>query len=174
MTTRIRIPPRPELEYPHSDGKPMSDHTLQYKWIVVIKEGGDALFRHDPDVFVAGNLLWYPVEGHPKIRQGPDVLVVFGRPKGERGLYKQWEEGGIAPQVLFEVLSPGNRPGEMKRKFEFYQRYGVEEYYLYDPFSGSLRGWRRVGSSLKEVPAMAGSSVPGWGSASSRARGRTI
>ena len=87
----------------------MSDNTLQFQWIVTIKGGLDALFRHDPDVFVAGDLLWYPVEGKPKIRIGPDVLVAFGRPKGERGSYRQWEEGGIAPQVVFEILSPGNR-----------------------------------------------------------------
>ena len=57
-------------------------------------------------------------------------------PRGDRGSYKQWEEGGIAPQVVFEVLSPGNRAGEMRRKFQFYQRYGVEEYYIYDPDDG--------------------------------------
>ena len=37
------------------------------------------------------------------------AMVVFGRPKGYRGSYRQWEEGGIAPQVVFEILSPGNR-----------------------------------------------------------------
>ena len=60
----------------------MADNTLQFKWIVVIKEGLEALFRDDPDVFVAGNLLWYPVEGKPKIRLAPDAMVAFGRPKG--------------------------------------------------------------------------------------------
>src|SRR5262249_400764 len=84
MTTAIQVPPRPEIEYPDSDGKPMSDNTWQYKWIVVITEGVDALFRIDPNVFVAGNLLWYPVEGNNRIRMGPDVLVAFGRPKGYR------------------------------------------------------------------------------------------
>jgi Uma2 family endonuclease len=35
--------------------------------------------------------------------------------------------------VVFEILSPGNRLAEMMAKFEFYDRYGVEEYYIYDP-----------------------------------------
>ena len=35
----------------------------------------------------------------------------------------------MAPQVVFEVLSPGNTPAEMKRKRLFYERYGVKEYY---------------------------------------------
>ncbi len=38
----------------------------------------------------------------------PDVMVVFGRPKGRRGSYKQWQEDNIAPQVVFAILSPSN------------------------------------------------------------------
>ncbi|GIV19150.1 MAG: hypothetical protein KatS3mg023_0901 [Armatimonadota bacterium] len=70
-------------------------------------------------------------------------MVVFGRPKGDRPSYKQWEEGGIAPQVVFEVLSPGNRLSELIEKFLFYQRFGVEEYCVYDPDTGRLDGWIR-------------------------------
>jgi Uma2 family endonuclease len=151
------------VEYPDSDGQPMSDNTRQFHYIVMIQGGLDDLFRDRPDVFVAGNNLWYPVEGHPEIRTGPDVYVAFGRPKGDRGSYKQWEEDGIPPQVVFEVLSPGNRAGEMTRKFRFYERYGVEEYYLYDPDSGELYGWRRHGDSLDEVPSMAGLISPRLG-----------
>ena len=148
-------PPK-TIFYPDSDGKPMSDNTLQFRWIVTIKEGTDALFRHVPDVFVAGDLLWYPVEGKPKIRIGPDVLVAFGRPKGHRGSYRQWEEGGIAPQVVFEIQSPGNRFVELAGKFRFYERYGVEEYYLYDPDHGFLDGWLRTERRLKAIRKMAG------------------
>src|SRR5260370_40095123 len=115
------------IVYPDSDGEPMAEHTLQSEWIVTIKGGLDAVFANDPNVFVAGDLLWYPLEGQPKIRQAPDTLVAFGRRKGYRGSYRQWEEGGVAPQVVFEVLSPGNRFGEMVHKFDFYEQYGVAE-----------------------------------------------
>jgi Uma2 family endonuclease len=158
----ITAPPQ-AIIYPDSDGKPMADNTLQFRWITTIKWGIDALFRHDPDVFVAGDLLWYPVEGKPKIRIAPDILVAFGRPKGERGSYKQWEEGGIAPQVVFEILSPGNRPAELVRKFRFYQRYRVEEYYIYDPDRGLLDGWLRAGRQLKGIGKMAGFISPRLG-----------
>ncbi|RME42073.1 MAG: Uma2 family endonuclease, partial [Chloroflexi bacterium] len=93
-----------EIIYPESDGQPMADNTKQFRWIVTIKEGLEALFADNPDVFVAGDLLWYPVEGRPDIRQAPDVMVAFGRPKEDRGPYLQWEEGGIPPQVVFEIL----------------------------------------------------------------------
>ena len=149
--------------YPDDDGLPMSDNTLQYEWIVTIKGNLDALFRHDPNVFVGGNLLWYAVEGEPAIRTAPDALVVFGRPKGYRGSYMQWREDGIAPQVVFEILSPGNRDADMARKFEFYDRYGVEEYYLYDPDEVVLSGWRRVEGSLQAISPMHGWNSPRLG-----------
>jgi hypothetical protein len=130
----------------------MADNTLQFEYIATIKGGLDALFRNDPSVFVAGDLLWYSVEGHPEIRTAPDVIVAFGRPKGYRGSYQQWVEDDVAPHVVFEVLSPGNRFPEMLRKFRFYDRYGVEEYYLYDPDRGELLGWLRKEGELSEIP----------------------
>ena len=144
------------ITYPQSDGKPMADNTTQFRWIVTIQGGLDAMFRDHPDIFVAGDLLWYPVAGHPEISTAPDVMVAFGRPKGDRGSYLQWEEAGIAPQVVFEILSPGNTIAGMTRKFRFYERHGVEEYYLYDPDSGELSGWQRQGETLEEIASMEG------------------
>jgi Uma2 family endonuclease len=147
---------KPEIVYPDCDGQPMSDNTLQFSWIVKIKENLEILFADNPQVFVAGDLLWYPVEGDNTIRRAPDVMVAFDRSKGYRGSYRQWEEAGIAPQVVFEVLSPGNRLAEMTAKFEFYDRYGVEEYYIYDPDRVDFTGWVRVAGRLQGISEIAG------------------
>ncbi len=163
MSTTLRSDPETTIDYPDYDGKPMSDNTWQFQWIVTIEGGLEALFAFDPNVFVAGDLLWYAVEGNPKIRTAPDILVAFGRPKGRRGSYKQWEEGGVAPQVVFEIQSPGNRFGEMLRKFRFYDRHGVEEYYLYNPDNGFLEGYGRTPKGLKRVPKMDGFVSPRLG-----------
>ncbi len=157
MTTKpVQQPLVPPIEYPDSDGQPMADNTLQFTWIVVIKENLESLFADHPNVFVAGDLLWYPVEGKPRIRRAPDAMVVFGRPKGYRGSYKQWEENGIAPQVVFEVLSPSNTAAEMRDKLNFYETYGVEEYYEYDPDHVRLRGWQRKDGQLQPIPTLHG------------------
>jgi Uma2 family endonuclease len=163
MSTTLTPPRQSDVEYPDQDGQPMSDNTLQFKWIVTIKEGLEAAFRHDSQVFVAGDLLWYPVREKPKIRSAPDILVAFGRPKGYCGSYKQWEEDGIAPQVVFEVQSPGNRFGDMIRKFQFYERHGVEEFYLYDPESGAVEGWLRGPNGLESIAEMSGFVSPRLG-----------
>ncbi|MBP1466116.1 Uma2 family endonuclease [Candidatus Chloroploca sp. M-50] len=157
MSTEFETPVASSLIYPDSDGQPLSDNTLQFEWIMRLKGNFDALFADRPDVFVAGDLLWYPVEGRPDIRRAPDALVVFGRPKGYRGSYMQWREDQIAPQVVFEVLSPKNTLSEMARKLEFYDLYGVEEYYLYDPERNHLSGWLRQGERLHQL-----GTVDGW------------
>ena len=144
------------LVYPESDGQPMADNTKQFRWIVTIQGGLDALFRHDPNVFVAGDLLWYPVQGRPDLCRAPDAMVVFGRPKGDRGTYKQWEEANIPPQVVFEILSPNNTVPEMSRKLQFYTDHGVEEYYLYDPDTNELSGWQRIDTHLRAIDSLDG------------------
>ena len=151
MVASLPIGITAEVIYPDCDGNPMSDNTKQFRWIVTIKENLDILFADDPNVFVAGDLLWYPVEGNNKLRQAPDTMVAIGRPKGDRGSYQQWKEENIAPQVVFEILSPGNRMGEMNRKFKFYEQYGVEEYYIYDPDRIDFNGWIRSGNCLESV-----------------------
>ncbi len=142
MVIKLQSPEKQNIIYPDDNGEPMSDNTEQFRLIVWIQENSELLFAADPNVFVAGDLLWYPVEGNNKKCQTPDVMV-FGRPKGDRGSYKQWNEDNIPPQVVFEIWSPGNRPAPMIQKFKFYERYGVKEYYLYDPQTLELTGWKR-------------------------------
>ena len=150
------LPKSKPIVYPDSDGLPMAENTLQFRWIVLVKENLEDVFANDPNVFVAGDLFWYPIEGDPKTRVAPDVLVALGRPKGERGSYKQWEEAGIAPQVVWEILSPGNRTLEMLNKYQFYERFGVEEYYVYDPDTGVLTGWTRQDDALTPIAELDG------------------
>ena len=140
-----------EIIYPETDGKPMANNTEQFNWIVAIEQNLEWLFANDPNVFVAGDLFWYPVEGKPHIVNAPDVLVALGRPKGKRGSYMQWKEEGIPPQVVFEILSPGNTKSEMERKLVFYERYGVEEYYIYNPDNYQFQGWQRGDGGLDVI-----------------------
>jgi Uma2 family endonuclease len=157
MTQFLQLNPDPTIPdsaFPDSDGKPMADNTEQFQWIVMLKENLEILFANNPQVFVAGDLLWYPVQLRTIPPVAPDVMVAFGRPKGKRGSYKQWREANIPPQVVFEIRSPNNSAEELARKLEFYETYGVEEYYLYDPDRLRLQGWLRQGQ-LSPIAAIA-------------------
>jgi Uma2 family endonuclease len=154
----------PDAPYPESDGEPMAENTEQFEWIVKIKENLEILFAQDPNVFVAGDLFWYPVPDRRVTGPlAPDVMVAIGRPKGRRGCYKQWEEGGIAPQVVFEVLSPANSAKEMADKRAFYATYGVEEYYVYDPSANTLEVWLRQDGRLRRMSHLKGWTSPRLG-----------
>lgn len=54
------------------------------------------------------------------------------------------------------MRSPGNTERELADKLAFYDRYGVEEYYLYDRDTGSLQGWQRSAGRLESIPQMRG------------------
>jgi Uma2 family endonuclease len=42
----------------------------------------------------------------------------------------------------------------MTRKFQFYERYGIEEYYIYDPDRANLDGYLRQGSFLEPIDTL--------------------
>lgn len=151
MVSQLESPTKTEIIYPERDGQPMSDNTVQFRWITNVKCNLDWLLAKNAQAFVAGDLLWYPIENNNKKRQAPDIMVVFGRPKGDRGSYQQWKEDNIAPQVVFEILSPGNTQAEMSKKLLFYEHYGVEEYYVYDPHKNELTGFLRHEQELEII-----------------------
>lgn len=49
------------------------------------------------------------------------------------------ERGGIAaPDLIIEILSPGNTKKEMKIKYDLYESHGVQEYWLVHPLDKTI------------------------------------
>lgn len=67
----------------------------------------------------------------------PDITVVCDPAK----LDQQGCNG--APDLVVEVLSPGNSRHEMKEKYELYKSSGVAEYWVVDPEHEALTAYRR-------------------------------
>ena len=150
MSQDILTHPLESIDFPDSDGKPMADNTLQFRWIVTLAGGLDALYAAYADVFVAGDLLWYPVKGRRDLCQAADVLVVFGRPKGYRRSYLQWKEATSLQVVRRGVagnLSPRWTQVRILRDVR------PEEYYVYDPDDVKLFGWLSAGETAAGNPA---------------------
>ena len=144
------------LVYPDSDGELLADNTEHFTFIMTVQGNLDAL-RTD---FVAGDHLWYPVEGHPEIRVAPDVYVAQGRPKGRRGSYKQWEEGGTPLTVVFEWWSPNSTFPKEVAKLRFYEKYGVAEFYAWDEVRRIFTAYVRTGGELAPVDVTEGFTSP--------------
>ncbi|MBK9338696.1 MAG: Uma2 family endonuclease [Lewinellaceae bacterium] len=47
-----------------------------------------------------------------------------------------------APDLIVEILSPGNSRTEMKDKFELYQEAGVLEYWVVSPIENTIQIWK--------------------------------
>ncbi|HYH64987.1 MAG TPA: Uma2 family endonuclease [Urbifossiella sp.] len=139
--------PTTGIVYPESDGRPIALGTAQVRWVYALLITLEARLRKRRDVFVAAGLIWYPVEGR-LVRIAPDVIVAFGRPKGDRRSYKQWQEGGVAPQVVFEAMGEPEQVGRRERQAAFYSRHGVEEFYEYDTRTREFTVRLRSGGSL--------------------------
>lgn len=137
-----------DQEYPSSDGEPLAENTEQYKWIVRFAENLDYLRTDD---FVGADNFWYPRKGHPEIRVAPDAYVAFGRPKGPRRSYKQWEEDNVIPAVVVEVWCPKNSLAHQRGKLAWYDRYGVQEFWTWDPDRKRLVVFERGASGSLEL-----------------------
>ena len=132
-----------ELIYPVDNGEPLSNDTEHLNWITFVKNGLEDWFADRQDVFVAADLLWYPIQGRPDISKAPDVMVVLNHPAGPRMSYKQWEENNRPPQVVFEFVSLSNTASEMLEKLDFYSDLGCEEFFIYDYRRGKFNAFLR-------------------------------
>ncbi|MBI5714294.1 MAG: Uma2 family endonuclease [Chloroflexi bacterium] len=140
----------PKIFYPERDGKPMGETDAHITQILDLRFSLSRYFHTAPNVYVAADLLFYYVEGDPKEFVVPDVFVVKGVPKGERRVYKLWEEGR-APDVVFEITSVSTRREDLGSKKVLYADLGVTEYFVFDPMNGSLRGFRLRGSEYQSL-----------------------
>lgn len=142
------------IRYPETDGKPMGETDIHIAQILDLLFALSRYFRNDPHVYVAADLLLYYVEGDPKEFVVPDVFVVRGVPKGERRIYKLWEEGR-SPDVVFEITSASTRREDLGTKRVLYADLGVKEYFVFDPtgedLRPSLRAFRLSGSDYQPL-----------------------
>jgi Uma2 family endonuclease len=143
------------IHYPETDGKPMAETDVHIDVLIYLREALRDHFRDAPQVYVAGNMLFYYEEGNPAACVTPDVFVVQGVAKGERRTYRLWEEGQ-PPAVVFEITSRGTRLEDLGTKRALYAMLGVREYFLYDPLGEylqpPLQGYRLAEGEYQRMP----------------------
>jgi Uma2 family endonuclease len=116
----------------------MGETDVHIDALIYLREALKDYFRETPQLYVAGNMLFYYEEGNPAACVAPDVFVVQGVAKHERRTYKLWEEGR-PPAVVFEITSRSTRLEDLGTKRALYAMLGVQEYFLYDPLGEYLR-----------------------------------
>jgi len=155
------------FELVYSDGEPLETdwHTFELPLMrelihQAMREAGRADFFCAANVFV-----YYSVEQAREVAEevnnglperafrGPDVFWVGGvDPHRERKVWISWEEGGRLPDVIFEMLSPKTAKKDRTEKKDLYARvFGTPEYFLYEPDTGKLEGFRLAGRFYQPI-----------------------
>jgi len=160
---RISVAKSPDDIYPASDGKPMAETGYHALLMVCLHQMLRHRFRDREDVYVAINMFLYYVEGKPKKRRTPDVMVIKGvKGSHERRSFKTWVES-VVPACIFEITSKKTADEDLHAKKLLYQRLGVREYILFDPLNDylpkQLMGHRLVGKKYKGIPARLDGSI---------------
>jgi Uma2 family endonuclease len=94
---------------------------------------------------VFANQFFYYIEGKPRARVTPDLMVVKGIPISLYNTYKLWENAQT-PCLVMEVTSERTKDYDMGFKKPLYAQIGIKEYWLFDPLAewldGQLRGYQ--------------------------------
>jgi Uma2 family endonuclease len=148
------FPLEQEIEYPTSDGQPMAETTLHRKVMSDLIEALERRYAAVPDVWVGGNLFLCYEKGNPAAIVAPDVLLAKGVTKWDRPNYLLWEE--TPPSLVIEVTSRKTRREDQRDKKSLYERLGVEEYALFDPYGEYLKprlqGFRLESGRYQSIP----------------------
>ena len=149
---KVRSAPTPF--YPSSDGKPMAETDWHRNLLMELLQIIDRHFRDHDDVYVSGDLLIYYKMGDNTKSVAPDVFVVRGVSKKQRGTYLTWEESHT-PDFVLELAAPSTFRYDLTRKKDLYESVlKVKEYYIYDPLhqiQPHFIGFRLVDGVYQEI-----------------------
>ncbi|MCA6597392.1 MAG: Uma2 family endonuclease [Pseudanabaena sp. M046S1SP1A06QC] len=133
-----------EIIYPSSDGQPLAE-TQQHVLAILMALALLRLYLQEQQAVVFADQYLYYIEGNPRARVAPDVMVVFDIEKRLYPNYKIWE-GQQTPAIIFEVTSAGTKETDWNFKKTLYEQLGVTEYWLFDPYgewiTEQLQGYR--------------------------------
>ncbi len=156
------FPLEQEIEYPTSDGHLMAE-TVEHQTVMVdLIQGLLHRYVERSDVWVAGNFFLCYERGNPNAHVAPDVMLAIGVEKRKRFNYLLWEEK--PPSLVVEVTSKSTRREDQGKKKALYERIGVEEYLLFDPFGEYLRpqlqGYRLRSGLYQPIPRETDGTLP--------------
>jgi Uma2 family endonuclease len=164
----VAVPAPLPFELVLDDGEPLETewHTLEYPLLreVICQAMAE---RGKTDFYVGANMfVYYSVAqardvaeeekngGEQRAFRGPDVFWVGGvDPDRERQVWIAWEEGGRLPDVIVELLSPSTAHKDRTEKKDLYARvFRTAEYFLYDPNTRQLDGFRLESGAYQPIP----------------------
>ena len=133
------------IELISDDGFPM-ESGWHRKCMNLLIDQIDELYRGRNDYYVGGNMFIYFNIEQIKTRdfRGPDFFYVANSTRlPVRKTWTVWKERNHTPSVVIELTSPSTREEDLGEKLRVYRdELRVSDYFVYDPDSSELLGWR--------------------------------
>ncbi len=149
MATTTGAVPAPPTNLPETDEQPLESPWHRACMNLLI-ESVEARFAGRKDFYTGGNMFIYYSARQARNRDysGPDFFFVQG-PEVEhdrqRLYWAVWDENGRYPNVIIELSSPTTAEQDHTTRKDLYERtFRTEEYFIYDPFTRTLEGWRLI------------------------------
>jgi len=147
----VPVPPSSD-ELPCDDGEPMETE-LHGKQMDLTLDYGRWLLR-DKDAYVTGNMAFYfsATQARKNDFKAPDLMFVLDVPRRVRKSWVVWEEDGRRPDVIIELLSETTAANDLGKKKDLYDRLlAIPEYFVFDPLTAELQGWRHGGQGYVPI-----------------------
>lgn len=148
------------FEIVYSDGEPLETEWHVHQMYLLMEVIRQAMAERGRSDFHLGgnNFVYYSFEqardvarGRPYFR-GPDIFWVRSAKPGLRKYWAAWEEDGRLPDLIVELLSPSTAKIDRTVKKDLYARvFRTREYYLYEPETRILEGYRLAGRSYRSI-----------------------
>jgi Uma2 family endonuclease len=139
------IPPPPSgADLPTEDGIPMETQLHRMLMLLLI-ESLELAWNDRSDYYIGGNMFFYfsALQARKNDFRGPDVFVVLDTEKRRRDSWVVWEEGGKVPDFILEITSARTESVDRGEKKRIYGKVlHVPEYFIYDPRTQKLDGYR--------------------------------
>jgi Uma2 family endonuclease len=154
----VDVPAFPK-DLPFDDGVPMDSpwHRAQMELLIASTE---YRWRGRKDFYCGGNMFIHFSEERARNRdfKGPDFFVVLDTDHDRpRQYWAPWDEDGRYPNVIVELLSPTTADEDRTTKRVVYERtFRTPEYFLYDPSTRQLEGYRLARRYRRLEPADGG------------------
>ncbi len=133
-----------EDDLPYDDGEPVESHKHRLQQAL----STDPLERRwagRDDYFIGANqaLYYSALQEKRNDFRAPDVMIMLDVPHRSRKSWVIWQEDGKGPDLVLELLSPTTEAVDRGDKMRIYATLlKVPEYFLYDPDSAVLEGYR--------------------------------
>lgn len=148
------IPPPPtEEELPCDDGTPMESGKHRWQMDLICGTLED-LWKDRSDVYVAGNMaLYYSVrQAQRQDFRAPDVMIFVGTTAKPDKSWVVWEQEGRTPDVIIELTSEETAAIDRGEKMQVYRVLKIPEYFIFDPVTGILEGYRLDSGQMSYQP----------------------